>query len=57
MTAAVYMDYQVGHAELTRSLRASFRGGPDGLSLLEQSCDSLVSQDAENKKLVLDQAS
>jgi hypothetical protein len=52
----VYMDYQSGHAELTRSLSQSFLEGPgEGIRLLEQSCESLVSQDGENKKLVLDQ--
>jgi len=56
MATAVYMDYQTGHTELTRSLCSSFPEGPEeGLRLLEQSCESLVSQDAENKKLVLDQ--
>jgi hypothetical protein len=50
------MDYQSGHAELTRSLSQSFLEGPgEGIRLLEQSCESLVSQDGENKKLVLDQ--
>jgi hypothetical protein len=54
--APVYMDYQSGHAELTRSLSQSFLEGPgQGIRLLEQSCESLVSQDGENKKLVLDQ--
>jgi hypothetical protein len=54
--APVYMDYTSGHAELTRSLSQSFLEGPgEGIRLLEQSCESLVSQDGENKKLVLDQ--
>jgi hypothetical protein len=57
VAAPVYMDYQSGHAELTRSLCQSFQEGPgEGIRLLEQSCESLVSQDGENKKLVLDQA-
>jgi hypothetical protein len=56
VAAPVYMDYQSGHAELTRSLSQSFQEGPgEGIRLLEQSCESLVSQDGENKKLVLDQ--
>jgi hypothetical protein len=54
MGTAVYMDYHAGHSELSRSLRESFVSA-DGLQLLEQSSDSLVSQDAENKKLALDQ--
>ena len=54
MTAAVYMDYHAGHTELTRSLQDSFLS-PEGLRHLETSAEGLVSQDAENKKLVLDQ--